>query len=71
MDDHERLIEKMEERPQGPFDSVFRPIMAEFVGVCLFVFVGCMALHSGNVVGAALGHGLTIALLIIGLGEIR
>ena len=70
MEDTEKLIAN-EQRPRGAFDSIFRPIAAEFVGVCLFVFVGCLSLHSGNIAGAAIGHGFTIALLIMGLGEIR
>ncbi|XP_045211478.2 aquaporin-8-like [Mercenaria mercenaria] len=55
---------------EGSFDRIWRPIIAEMVGVTLFVFVGCCALVSGNITSAALGHGLTIALLIMGLGEI-
>ena len=70
MADTERLI-STDERARGPFDATFRPIAAEFFGVCLFVFVGCLSLHSGNIAGAAIGHGFTIALLIMGMGEIR
>ncbi|KAH3864521.1 hypothetical protein DPMN_027540 [Dreissena polymorpha] len=55
---------------RGTFERIFRPMAAKFVGVALFVFVGCCALNSGDLVGAALGHGLTIALLIVGFGAI-
>lgn len=78
MSDTEYLINRnvdnsvrVQHEPERNFDRIVRPIIAEFVGVTLFVFVGCCALVSGNITGAALGHGLTIALLIMGLGEIR
>jgi hypothetical protein len=35
------------------------------------VFVGCLAVQTGDVGSIALCHGLAIALLIIGLGKIR
>ena len=70
MSDTDDLIVRSE-RPQGSFETVVKPCVAEGVGVCLFVFVGCLALGSGNIAGAAIGHGFMIALLIIGLGEIR
>lgn len=56
---------------EGNFDRIWRPILAEMVGVTLFVFVGCCSTVSGNITGVALGHGFTIALLIMGFGEIR
>nr|QIE08068.1 aquaporin 8 [Sinonovacula constricta] len=59
-----------EEHRTSTFDQSVRPVLAELVGVTLFVFIGCLALSDGNIVGAALGHGLTITLLIVGLGEI-
>ena len=78
MSERDRLLGSMggnsstnnaEEQPL--FERVVRPVVAEFVGTTLFVFVGCCALVSGDIVAAAVGHGLTIALLIMGLGEIR
>lgn len=76
MADTEYLINKNDStsEPRGHepsvFDRILRPILAETVGVTLFVFVGCCSLVSGQLVNAALGHGLTIAILIMGLGEI-
>ncbi|XP_045214725.2 aquaporin-8-like [Mercenaria mercenaria] len=73
MADTEYLINRnnsVSRESEGSFDRIWRPIIAEMVGVTLFVFVGCCALVSGNITSAALGHGLTIALLIMGLGEI-
>ena len=77
MDDRQYLINKNDSvsEPRGPqltlYDRAIRPILAEMVGVTLFVFVGCCSLVTNDIVAAALGHGLTIALLIMGLGEIR
>lgn len=59
-DVHQRLYQKL-----------FQPALAEFVGVTLFVFVGCMAVQTGELSAVGLTHGLTIALLIMGLGNIR
>lgn len=74
MTDTEYLINRNDSTPrnpvQGSYDRIWRPVLAEMVGVTLFVFVGCCALISGNITSAALGHGLTIGLLIMGLGEI-
>ncbi|KAL3875605.1 hypothetical protein ACJMK2_033540 [Sinanodonta woodiana] len=47
-----------------------QPILAEFIGVCLYVFIGCMALQDNFVTVVALAHGLTITMLTIGLGAI-
>lgn len=73
MSDTERLINRndSEAEPYRLYDNDVRPVLAEFVGTLLFVFVGCCSLVSGDIVGAALGHGLTIALLIMGLGAVR
>lgn len=71
MSDTENLILRSVERPQGSFETTVKPCVAECVGVCLFVFVGCLALSSGDLAGAAIGHGFMIALLIMGLGEVR
>ncbi|KAL4241104.1 cellular response to water deprivation [Mactra antiquata] len=54
----------------GHYDKIWRPILAEMVGVTLFVFVGVCSLVSGNITSAALGHGLLIALLISCFGEL-
>lgn len=73
MSDTERLINRneVEAESYGVYDQGIRPVLAEFVGTTLFVFIGCCSLVSGNIVGAALGHGLTIALLVMGLGTVR
>lgn len=71
----DRLIheEKMEMYSRNVYTDYIRPVIAEFVGVCLFVFVGVLSANGadGNIVAVALAHGLTIALLIMGLGAIR
>jgi len=75
MSDTERLInhkkEDVEMQPDGIFDTAIRPVLAEFVGTAIFVFVGCCALVSQDIVAAAMGHGLTIGLLVMGFGSIR
>ncbi|KAL3875609.1 hypothetical protein ACJMK2_033543 [Sinanodonta woodiana] len=67
--EHEKLIND-EGTPTGSYETTILPIIAEFVGVCLFVFIGCMASQDNLLTAVALAHGLTIALLIIGLGSI-
>ncbi|XP_070187779.1 aquaporin-8-like [Littorina saxatilis] len=64
------------------YEDYLRPVLAEFFGVTLFVCVGCLCvLQSGNAgtlgystafsaIAIAAGHGLTIALLVVALGEI-
>lgn len=48
-----------------------RPVVAEAVGLLIFVFIGtCQATSGGGVTAAALAHGLCIALMIIGIGRI-
>ncbi|KAL3875607.1 hypothetical protein ACJMK2_033542 [Sinanodonta woodiana] len=59
-----------EHSPTGGFKTIVQPILAEFVGACVFVFIGCMASQNNLLTAVALAHGLTIALLIIGLGGI-
>ncbi|OWF40857.1 Aquaporin-8 [Mizuhopecten yessoensis] len=54
----------------GPFRTYVRPVLAEFVGTTLFVFIGVLSVQSGNLASIGLAHGLTIALLIMGLGKI-
>lgn len=65
---------------QGKYEEYIRPSLAEFFGVTLFVCVGCLAvLQSGGQstsvpfsgIGIAVGHGLTIALLIAAMGDVR
>lgn len=76
MSDTDRLINRNNseappyEAPLGTYDKVVKPVLAEFIGTTLFVFIGCCSGLSGSV-GVAFGHGLTIALLIMGLGSIR
>lgn len=51
--------------------TLSRACLVEFVGDLLFVFLGSMqALSGAGVVGAALCHGITIFVLIAGLGHI-
>jgi len=54
------------------FDEVIRPVTAELVGTTLFVFIGVMAIYSsdGMLLGVAMAHGITIALLIIAFGQL-
>ncbi|KAJ8318385.1 hypothetical protein KUTeg_003476 [Tegillarca granosa] len=70
----DRLIheEKMEMYSRNTYTDYVRPVIAEFTGVCLFVFVGVLSVNGagGNIVAVALAHGMTIALLIMGLGNI-
>ncbi|KAL3875606.1 hypothetical protein ACJMK2_033541 [Sinanodonta woodiana] len=54
---------------KGPYEITVQPLLAEFVGVCMFVFIGCMATPN-QLLTLALAQGMTIALLIIGLGTI-
>ncbi|KAL3875604.1 hypothetical protein ACJMK2_033539 [Sinanodonta woodiana] len=54
----------------GYYETIVRPILAEFVGVCLLVFVGSLSLQDNLQATVALTHGLTVTLLIIGLGGI-
>ncbi|KAH9519952.1 Aquaporin-8 [Bulinus truncatus] len=54
------------------FEEYIRPCFAEFLGLTLFVFIGCTSIYNtnGNIVGIALAHGLSIALLVIATGSI-
>lgn len=48
-----------------------RPVVAEAIGLLIFVFIGtCQATSGGGVTAAALAHGFCIALMIIGIGRI-
>lgn len=53
------------------YERIIRPSLAEFFGTILFVFIGCMSVQTGDVGSIALSHGLTITLLVIGLGKVR
>ncbi|XP_059141591.1 aquaporin-8-like isoform X3 [Physella acuta] len=54
------------------FEQYIRPCFAEFLGVTLFVFIGCTSVEGtgGNIVGIAIAHGFTIALLVTATGAI-
>lgn len=62
------------------FEEFVRPALAEFFGVTLFVCISCLSvqLSGGGAttlvpfsgVGIALGHGLTIGLLVVALGDV-
>jgi MIP family channel proteins len=48
-----------------------RSVLVEFIGDILFIFIGSLQATSGaGVTGAALAHGITIAVLIMGMGHI-
>jgi hypothetical protein len=61
------------------YERYVRPVLAEFFGVTLFVCIGCLSVQMSGVyagttfsgLGIACGHGLTIALLVVALGEVR
>lgn len=52
-------------------ENNFRPLLSEFIGVTVFVFVGTLVVQTGDIVAIGLAHGFMIALLIMGLGKIR
>lgn len=55
----------------GSYRLYVRPVLAEFVGTMLFVFIGVLSVQNASSLAAiGLAHGLTIALLIMGLGKI-
>lgn len=66
-------------RVQVCFDGYLRPCLAEFVGLVIFVFTGCMAVQdpisaahaSPSAVCVAVAHGFTIALLVASFGAVR
>ena len=62
-------------RVEHTYEKFYQPCIAELVGVMFFVFVGTMAVYGAGILGlqfvVASAHGLTIAILIAGLGHIR
>ncbi|XP_067672685.1 aquaporin-8-like isoform X1 [Haliotis asinina] len=76
------LINRGDEAPSQKFQKILQPCMAEFLGVCLFVFIGCMSVQDplgvnskGNpaltsTTAVAVGHGFMIALLVVAFGNI-
>ena len=75
IEDGQPLINSTPKRQDSSEDDVretaIRPVMAEFIGVIVFVFVGTMVVQTRDIVSIGLAHGLMIALLIMGLGNIR
>lgn len=63
------------------FNTYIRPCTAEFVGMILFVFTGCLSVQDSiaggqgipfpSTVCVALASGMAITLLIVGIGHIR
>ncbi|XP_052071843.1 aquaporin-8-like [Mytilus californianus] len=73
MSDGEPLLIDDERRHPNQYDdweNQIRPVVAEFVGVTVFVFVGTMVVQTNDTTSIGLAHGLMIALLIMGLGNI-
>jgi MIP family channel proteins len=68
----ERLsIHDNEVKQSDGMANLFRNLVVEFIGDLLFIFIGSLQATSGTgVVGAALAHGITIAVLIMGMGHI-
>ncbi|XP_019614846.1 PREDICTED: aquaporin-8-like [Branchiostoma belcheri] len=78
-DDTSELTHLTLEKEEGPanlYETYVMPCLAEFVGLLIFVFIGTMvtgySASAGSLwlLGVALAHGLTIALLIIAIGHI-
>lgn len=66
--DREPLINRSNPMEGGFFNGIFRPCFAEFFGMMLFVFIGTMSVAG---TGAALAHGLALAVLIASTCKIR
>ncbi|XP_033752227.1 aquaporin-8-like isoform X2 [Pecten maximus] len=66
------LVHNGKDYDVGPFRTYVRPVLAEFIGTTLFVFIGVMSATQpgASLATVGLAHGLTIALLIMGLGKI-
>ncbi|XP_041363391.1 aquaporin-8-like isoform X1 [Gigantopelta aegis] len=71
---------RVEELTQQRFDGICQPCLAEFIGTCMFVFIGCMSVqdplgpaskdNAPNAGAVAVAHGFTIALLAVAFGGI-
>jgi hypothetical protein len=63
MDDGQPLINITPKRQDSSEDDVWettiRPVMAEFIGVIVFVFVGTMVVQTGDIVSIGLAHGFS------------
>ncbi|VDD94132.1 unnamed protein product [Enterobius vermicularis] len=60
----------VEERDHRSYSLICK-LVAEFIGDLIFVFVGSsQALANGDVINAAFAHGITIFVLVAGLGHI-
>lgn len=53
------------------FKRYLQPSLAEMFGVMLFVFIGTASVTSGNILGVAVAHGVSLATIVAGLGSIR
>lgn len=79
MSETDQLINTSTQNPSPPpynasyiwYDNVVRPLLAEVIGVTLYVFIGCCSLTFDFVEGLALCHGLTFAVLMVIFGNIR
>ena len=67
--------------PPSPFPPVYIPInlyerriqpcLVEFFGTAMFVYAGTMTQQNELLLANAIGHGLTIAMLILAMGKVR
>ncbi|XP_048248156.1 aquaporin-8-like isoform X1 [Haliotis rufescens] len=73
------LINRGDDSPSKPFQKILQPCMAEFLGMCLFVFVGCLTVQDPlgiaktsppSAPAVAVGHGFAIAFFIVAFGNI-
>lgn len=57
------------------YELYVQPCLAELLGTCLFVFVGCASVignvETGGVIQPAMAHGLALGVLITVFGQIR
>lgn len=53
------------------YETYMQPCIAEFLGTTFFVFIGTMSQQNELLLGIAIAHGLSIALLIYSFGKIR
>lgn len=56
------------------YELYVQPCLAELLGTCLFVFVGCASVIGNvetGVIQPAVGHGLALGVLITVFGQIR